>query len=267
MRHLLIVASLGLGLLGSGCTPRPRSPLAQAASRNHADTVKSLLAAARPTAVGADELHGALIWAARSGAADGIAVLVSAGADVDGRDAGGNHWSPLQHAVHTQQPRAVRALLEWGADPNAFDPGGGTVLFMAADSLDPAMVSLLLDAGANPRAPGPDGRTALTQAVSGGALWDLTDRPLLGGCRTATVRALLDSDPDLTIPDTPAGHQAIWWARVHDCDEVLALVGARPTLPGQKIVGAVGFIREVIGVPTPKDVLRGRRATGDQSRR
>jgi ankyrin repeat protein len=261
MRHFLLFAGMGLGLLGSTCAPRPTSALADAAARNDADAIKSQLAGSRLVP---DELYAALTWAARNGASDAIAVLVAAGANVNGRDAGGNRWSPLQHAVHTQQPRAVQALLDQGADPNASDPGGATALFMAADSLDPAMVTLLLAAGADPRAPGPGGRTALTQAVSGGALWDVTDRPLLGGCRLATVRALLASDPDLRVPDTPAGRQAIWWARVHECDEVLALLGVNPTVPGQTIVAAAGFIREALGVPRPRDVLRGRRARDDQ---
>ena len=186
MRYLLLFAGVGLSLLGPACSRRPTSPLAQAAARNDAAALGVLLAAPTPEP---DELHDPLTWAARHGATEAINVLIAAGADVNQHDAAGNRWSPLQHAVHTQQPRAVRVLLEWGADP------------------------------------------------------------------------------DLRLPDTPAGHQALWWARMHDCDEVLALVGARPTVPGQKVVGAVGFIRELLGVPTPKDVLRGMRATDAPSRR
>jgi ankyrin repeat protein len=264
MRYLLLFAGVGLSLLGPACSRRPTSPLAQAAARNDAAALGVLLAAPTPEP---DELHDPLTWAARHGATEAINVLIAAGADVNQHDAAGNRWSPLQHAVHTQQPRAVRVLLEWGADPDGAAPNGATPLFIAADSPDPATVQLLLDAGADPRAIGPHGRTALTQAVSGSAMWDILDRPLFGGCRTATVRALLAADPDLRLPDTPAGHQALWWARMHDCDEVLALVGARPTVPGQKVVGAVGFIRELLGVPTPKDVLRGMRATDAPSRR
>src|SRR5205809_2600153 len=70
------------------------------------------------------------------------------------------------------------------------------------------------------------GDALLVRAVSGGALSDI-DRPLLGGCRLATVRALLEHDPWLRIPDTYAGRSAIWWARFHGCAEVLTMVGAR----------------------------------------
>jgi hypothetical protein len=53
------------------------------------------------------------------------------------------------------------------------------------------------------------------------------DRPLLGGCRPATVRALLAHDPTLTMPDTIAAREALWWARFHGCADVLALVDGR----------------------------------------
>ena len=91
--------------------------------------------------------------------------------------------------------------------------------------MNPTIVKLLLTYGANPRIGGEYGETPLTQAVSGGALSDI-DRPLLGGCRLATVRALLEHDPELKIPDTYAGRSAIWWARFHGCADVLATVGA-----------------------------------------
>jgi ankyrin repeat protein len=95
-----------------------------------------------------------------------------------------------------------------------------TPLMMAAPDPDPTLVTLLLARGANPRARGVGGSTALTYAVSGGALSDI-DRPLLGGCRPKTVEALLAHDPTLVLPDTIAGHNALWWARFHGCDGVL----------------------------------------------
>ena len=95
---------------------------------------------------------------------------------------------------------------------------------MAADDSDPSNVEQLLAYGADTNVVGPGGRTALTQAVSGGALTDSTDRPLLGGCRLRTVRALLEHDATLRLPDNFAGRQALWWARFHGCQEVLRLV-------------------------------------------
>ena len=118
----------------------------------------------------------------------------------------------------------MRLLLAYGADPNAsarlLRP-----LAMAAADRDPTIVELLLAYGADPRARGIGGSTALSVAVSGGALTDL-DRPLLGGCHPATVRALLAHDPTLRLPNTIAGREALWWARFHGCAGVLALVGS-----------------------------------------
>jgi ankyrin repeat protein len=94
---------------------------------------------------------------------------------------------------------------------------------MAAAEPDARFVRLLLGHGADPRARGYGGATALSQAVSGGALCDI-DRPLLGGCRTETVRALKTHDPDLRLPDTIAGWNARWWAKSHGCQEVLDLI-------------------------------------------
>jgi hypothetical protein len=38
------------------------------------------------------------------------------------------------------------------------------------------------------------------------------------------VRALLEHDPTLRLPDTFAGREALWWARFHNCTEVLELI-------------------------------------------
>jgi ankyrin repeat protein len=251
VRYQLLTA---LTLLGVACgPPRPWSPLAEAAGRNDTAAMKALLDAGPPGP--ADSPHELLMWAARNGAADAIALLAARGADLNEPDAGRNHWTPLQHAAHKQQPDAVRALLEWGAEPDATQPGNTTPLFMAADSADPTMARVLLEAGADPAWIGPGGRTPLTQAVSGGALWDVTDRPLLGGCRTATVQAFMTMYPRLRVPDNRMGNTAVMWARAHDCAQVLRLIDVNPNTRGQSARSAVGLIHEVLGVPTPRDVF------------
>ena len=202
-----------------------------------------------------DDDHARLVWAARRGDVRRVADLAASGIDLDAPDAGWNHWTALQHAVHTRHPDVVRALLEWGAQPDFRTRSNPTALFMAADDEEPVMVNVLLDAGADPRIVGPGGRSALSQAVSGGALWDVLDRPVFGGCRTETVRALVNADPSLHHPRTKALSIAIWWARVHDCDQVLALVGTwtRHTT-ADKIVTFGGFIKDTFGIRSPKDL-------------
>jgi Ankyrin repeats (3 copies)/Ankyrin repeat len=170
-----------------------------------------------------------LMQAAREGAIGEMTRLLDAGADLDVRDASSRRWPALLHAIHKQHPEAVRLLLERGADPNSAGAGGGTALIFAADDPDPTIVELLLEYGANPLVETRGGITALTRAVSGGALTDLTDRPLLGGCHPETVHALLTHAPSLRIADTPAGRKALWWARFNRCESVLQMVGAAQT--------------------------------------
>ena len=223
MRAMLFLG-MGLSLLASGaCADTPALPLALVAARNAAGTVRQLLAQGHAAdARGGDGLT-ALMWAARTGAVEAMAALLDAGADPNARD-GRNGWTPLLHAVHKHRVEAVRLLLDRGGDPNQ-RAGLVTPLMMAAADADPSVVQLLLAHGADPKTRGVGGATALSEAVSGGALSDI-DRPLFGGCHPATVRALKAHDPNLGLPDTIAGWNALWWARFHGCADVLSMVGA-----------------------------------------
>ena len=130
-----------------------------------------------------------MIWAARSGSVDAINVLLDSDADVN-RGAGGS-LAPL---------------------------------FLAAGDTDPAILKLLLAHGADPTVEDDNGATPLSRAVSAGTFHG-PDRPMFGGCRVETVRALIAHDPALRLKRNSAGNDAIWWARFQRCEEVLRLIG------------------------------------------
>jgi ankyrin repeat protein len=168
-----------------------------------------------------------LIEAARSGSLDRVKLLLDAGADVNLPGPTGDGWdaTPLQHAILARQAGAVRLLLDRGADPNRVaGPNAPAPLLLAAGDTDPTFVNLLLAHGADPAIEGEDGVTPLSRAVSAGPI-NGPDRPMFGGCRVETVRALLAHDPALRLKRNTAGHDAIWWARFQRCRDVLRLIG------------------------------------------
>jgi ankyrin repeat protein len=167
-----------------------------------------------------------LIQAARAGSLESITRLLDSGANVNEPGPTGDDWdaTPLQHAILARQPGAVRLLLERGADPNRVaSPNAPAPLLLAAGDTDPTFVNLLLDHGADPAVEDQRGVTPLAQAVSAGTIHG-PDRPMFGGCRVETVRALLAHDPALRLKRNSAGSDAIWWARFQRCVDVLRLI-------------------------------------------
>jgi ankyrin repeat protein len=168
-----------------------------------------------------------LIQAARTGSLDTIKRLLDSGADVNQPAPTGDDWdaTPLQHAILARQAGAVQLLLERDADPNfVADPKAPAPLLLAAGDPDPTFVNLLLAHGADPAIEGANGVTPLARAVSAGTI-NGPDRPMFGGCRVETVRALLAHDPALRLKRNQAGNNAIWWARFQMCGDVLRLIG------------------------------------------
>ena len=187
------------------------------------------LAAAMVVGAACDEqpADSPLIQAARAGSLDTIKRLLDSGADVNLPGPTGDDWdaTPLQHAILARQSGAVRLLLDRGADPNRVaGPNAPAPLLLAAGDTDPTFVNLLLAHGADPAVEGENGVTPLSRAVSAGTIHG-PDRPMFGGCRVETVRALLAHDPALRLKHNSAGKNAIWWARFQRCGDVLRLIG------------------------------------------
>lgn len=131
-----------------------------------------------------NDAHGHLVWAARKGDVAAIRTLAASGVDLNASivtrstfvfpDFDHLRWTALQHAVQKRHTDAVRVLLEWGAEPDAIEPGAvNTPLFIAASYNDRTMVKLLLDAGAD---------VAWVSRASaeeqGGPLWHLIEHVL-----------------------------------------------------------------------------------------
>jgi len=128
--------------------------------------------------------HGHLVWAARRGDIAAIRALAASGVDLNASSATGlrfifpdfDHvrWTAIKHAVQKQQVEAVRVLLEWGAEPDATDPGNtATALFIAASYNNRTMVKLLLDAGADVNLV-----RITARAEQGGPLWHIIEPAL-----------------------------------------------------------------------------------------
>lgn len=167
--------------------------------------------------------------AARTGDVRAIKAMVAAGQDPNIIDRGGNHWTPLLHAIHKGQAEAVGVLLAAGASVHGATassltdrPASPTPLMMAVGNGQADIVRRLLAAGADPRADGPG---IFTLAVAGGALTDI-ENPLLGRCNAEVVRILLRHDPTLRVPRNLRGRLSLLFARFNNCEEVLRLVHA-----------------------------------------
>ncbi|MGF1624382.1 MAG: ankyrin repeat domain-containing protein [Alphaproteobacteria bacterium] len=78
----------------------------------------------------------------------------------------GSAQSPLAWAVSHGRAVLVGKLVAAGADPNAVDAEGVTLLSQAVRRADVAVVEALLAAGADPRLPDPDGRRPIEVAAA-----------------------------------------------------------------------------------------------------
>jgi len=227
MHRFMRLVGLGAALLAAGaCAQRPQTPLIQAAVRNDVAALRRLLDDGHKADESGDSWTP-LIWASRSGSIEAINLLLDAGADVNRPGPTGDDWNatPLQHAILERQRAAVRLLLDRGADPNrGAGPGSSTPLLLAAGDTDPAILKLLLAHGADPTVEDQDGATPLSRAVAAGTFKG-PDRPMFGGCRVETVRALIAHDPALRLKRNSAWNNAIWWARFQRCEDVLRLIG------------------------------------------
>jgi hypothetical protein len=90
--------------------------------------------------------YAAIVEAVRSGAADDLMSLISAGVTIDSRSSSSR--TALMYSIMEQRADCVRMLLEAGADVTVSDAGGMSVLHWAALYGDVDLVKLLVSKGA-----------------------------------------------------------------------------------------------------------------------
>jgi ankyrin repeat protein len=138
--------------------------LMHAVQRKTTEHASALLAAGADvdarTATGRTPLH----FAAAKASAQAITMLLKSCAQIEARDH--EHHTPLMHAL--QNTANLNILISHGANVNAADRKGMTVLMMAAQRRNLTQVQLLVDAGADFLRTDADGRTALDWATGNG---------------------------------------------------------------------------------------------------
>ena len=144
--RLASMAALTLTVL-AGATPN-ESPVADAAQQGNLETVRTLLLqGADPNAAQADGLT-ALHWAALNDELGMALVLLYAGATVSPVTRVGG-YNPLHLASRSGHGKVVRALLEAGADANAYTTTGVTALHFAAEADAAEAIRALSEHGAD----------------------------------------------------------------------------------------------------------------------
>ncbi len=183
------------------------TPLHEAASRGAVRVTELLLARGADVNVTADWGWTPLHLAARyqgPGHKDVVELLLAHGADVTLKEKYCGR-SPLHWAIYGNKNDLAEILLSKGADANAKDAEGQTLLCDAVERENTELVSLLLSKGSDANAQGSKGQTPLRLAVQKG--------------NKAVVLLLANKGADLQAKDKE-GYDALLWAAWNGHGEV-----------------------------------------------
>ena len=148
-----------------------------------------------------------LMKAVRNNDLTSLKTQLEMGADVNAHDARGN--TLLMHAAAIGSPEAVQLLLDRGADVNAKNQFGATALIRGAN--DPRKAAMLVRKGADVNAATKQGRTPLMIAAT------------CAGC-LETVRMLIDKGADVKARDSQGDTALYSAAEVDDLDMMTLLI-------------------------------------------
>lgn len=168
----------------------------KAAHRGDSKTIEAYLAEGGDVNIADDKGFTVFHYAVAHGYLALSAMLVHAGARVNGLNPEG--YSPLMASSKLSNTESVQFLIDHGADVNAVMNTGETALMMGASaSITTDVVKILLSAGAGIDAQSGRGTTALMRASKSGKL--------------DNIRVLVEHGADLGVKDME-GRTATDWA-------------------------------------------------------
>ncbi len=151
------------------------------------------------------------------GTVDTVRALLDQGADINARD--NNGWTVLMAAVNGGKDAMVRLLLEKGADVNAKDKDGSTALTWAAFNTRADIMATLLDNGADPN----------IKDAYGGPLLVRSLMPF----KPDVVRVLLAKGADPNAANAN-GDTALYWAVSYGYGDVVKALLAKGADPNAR---------------------------------
>jgi len=149
---------------------------------------------------------GALLAAAKEGAASDVRSALADAGDPNEADADGTtalHW-----AVHRGDLASAMALLAAGASVDAANRYGVRPTYLAAENGDAAMLRALLDAGADPHSVFAEGETLLMTAARTGGV--------------ATIETLIGAGVDVDATEARGGQTALMLAAAENNGAAIA---------------------------------------------
>ena len=159
-------------------------------------------------AAGGAGAQSTLIDAARNNDHAAAIGLLAERADPNQTESDGT--TPLHWAVHNDDAKLVRRLLEAGAQVGVANDYGATPMSEAAVVADVAVLGALLDAGADVDSANADGQTALMVVARGG--------------NTAALKLLIERGADVNARELRKGQNALMWAVAQGHADVVDLL-------------------------------------------